>query len=330
MKESYYLFSNGTLSKKNNTLRLVKSTGETIDLKIAVVRDLYLFGEISLNTRCINYIGKLNIPIHFFNYYGIYTGSFYPKEAYLSGETIINQVKSHIDEEKRLKIAKEFLNGASYNILRNLKYYNSRNKNLEETISEITILKNQLNNCRSINGLMGKEGNIRKLYYNAWNKIFNKDVDFSNRIKRPPTDMINSLISYLNSLLYSVTISEIYNTKLNPTISFLHTPSERRFSLSLDISEVFKPLIVDRMIFSLINKNIISEKDFLYENNLCYLKEDSRKKVLKEFDLRLKKTIKFKPLNREISYRYLIKLECYNLIKELNNEAEYSSFKIWW
>lgn len=330
MKESYYLFSNGILSRKNNTLRLTKSTGEYIDLKIATIKDLYIFGEITFNTRCINYLNKFGIIVHFFSYYGNYSGCFYPKENFLSGETTINQVTSFLDNKKRLKIAKEFLSGASSNILRNLKYYNIRKRNLDNEIKEITILKEQLKNCSTINSLMGKEGNIRKIYYSSWKKIFNKDASFHTRIKRPPTDMINVLISYLNSLLYSVTTSEIYNTKLNPTISFLHTPSERRYSLSLDISEVFKPLIVDRMIFSLINKNIISENDFLYNFNACYLKDETKKKILKEFDTRLKKTINLKTLNREVSYRYLIRLECYNLIKEINNETEYSSFKIWW
>ena len=70
------------------------------------------------------------------------------------------------------------------------------------------------------------------------------------------------MISYCNSLLYTKILSEIYKTQLNPTISYLHQPGTNRFSLSLDISEIFKPLIVDRMIFAMLNKNQITQDDF--------------------------------------------------------------------
>lgn len=195
---------------------------------------------------------------------------------------------------------------------------------------KIEYLKQQLEKCNDEKEVMGVEGNIRKIYYESWQKIFNKDIEFEKRVKRPPDNMINTLISFINTLVYTQTLSEIYKTQLNPTISYLHSPGEKRFSLCLDISEVFKPLIVDRMIFSLINKNIITEDDFDYESNFCYLKEKARKKILQTFDERMKQTIKHRELNRSVSYRHLIRLECYKLIKNIIENKEYESFKMWW
>lgn len=83
----------------------------------------------------------------------------------------------------------------------------------------------------------------------------------------PPDNMINSLISFVNTLIYTKVLSEIYHTQLNPTISYLHEPGVRRFSLSLDIAEVFKPLIGDRVIFSLLNRKQITEDSFTKELN---------------------------------------------------------------
>jgi len=88
--------------------------------------------------------------------------------------------------------------------------------------------------------------------------------------------MINSLISFVNSLIYTTVLSEIYKTQLNPTISYLHEPGVKRFSLCLDIAEIFKPLIGDRMIFSLLNKNQITEDDFEEDSNYLYLKESAK------------------------------------------------------
>ncbi|WP_426709402.1 type I-B CRISPR-associated endonuclease Cas1b [Cetobacterium sp. SF1] len=330
MGESYYLFSDGTLSRKDNVLRLKTATGEHKDLKIEVTRDVYLFGEVTLNTKCLNYMGQLKIPVHIFNYYGYYTGSFYPKEVNVSGKLLIKQVETFLNEEKKLKVAKEFILGGSHNILRNLKYYNNREKDLNQEIIEIESLREKIKKISSVEELMGIEGNIRKIYYDSWKKIFNKEVEFEKRVKRPPDNMVNTLISFINTLVYTAVLSEIYKTQLNPTISFLHAPGERRFSLCLDIAEIFKPLIADRMIFTLVNKNMISEKDFDEESNFYYLKEKARKMILKEFDDRLKETIKHRTLNKYVSYRHLMRLECYKLIKFMTENEEYNSFKIWW
>ena len=142
--------------------------------------------------------------------------------------------------------------------------------------------------------------------------------------------MINTLISYLNSLVYTTVLSEIYKTQLNPTISYLHEPGVSRFSLSLDIAEIFKPLIADRMIFSILNKNQIREKHFSKGLDYLHLSEQGSKIILAEYDKRLKQTISHRELGREVSYRYLIRLECYKLIKHLCNEKKYDSFVMWW
>ena len=134
----------------------------------------------------------------------------------------------------------------------------------------------------------------------------------------------------LNSVLYTKTLSIIYQTQLNPTISYLHEPGTKRFSLTLDITEVFKPLIVDRTIFSLLNKNIITKEDFIKEDYYLKMKEESVKKAIKELDSTLKRTIMHQNLKREVTYEKLIKLELYKLIKHLMDDKKYEGFKMWW
>ncbi|BCJ95329.1 CRISPR-associated endonuclease Cas1 [Anaerocolumna cellulosilytica] len=330
MSESFYLFSDGELKRKDNVLRMTAPDGNFKDIKVNMTRDIYLFGEVSLNTKTLNYAGQLSLPIHIFNYYGFYTGSFYPKETNVSGNLLVEQVNHYTNEEQRLIIAKEFIEAASYNILRNLRYYNERERDLESSISEIKGLRNEIKRTSDIHSLMGVEGSIRKVYYNCWTSIINQEVDFEKRVKRPPDNMVNTLISFVNSLVYTSCLTEIYVTQLNPTISYLHSPGERRFSLSLDISEIFKPLISDRIIFSVLNRNMITEKDFERDSNYYYLKDGGRKKVLKEYDECLNRTIKHKELGRNVSYRHLIRLECYKLIKHLIGDKKYEGFKIWW
>lgn len=328
--ETFYIFKDGDLKRKDNSIVITSLEGDKKNLKAEVADEIYLFGEVNLNTKLLNFISQKGIILHVFNYYGFYSGSYYPRETNISGYLLVQQVRNYDDEEKRLRIAKEILKASSYNIYRNLRYYNGRGINLEEQMKNIDSLIKKLDYGKSINELMGLEGNIRKIYYSTWNSIVKQDINFEKRVKRPPDNMINSLISFVNSLIYTTVLSEIYKTQLNPTISFLHEPGTKRFSLCLDIAEIFKPLIGERMIFSLLNKNQITEDDFDRESNFIYLKESGKRKILMEYDKRLEQTIAHKDLGRDVSYRYLIRLECYKLIKDIIGEKEYTGFKIWW
>ena len=330
MNKSYYLFTSGELKRKDHSLVLIKNDHGLVDIPIERVYDLYVFSELSFNTKLLNFLGSKGICLHLFNYYEYYSGSFYPREQAVAGQLLVKQVSYYEDSDKRLFLAKEFIKSAAHNIRRNLKYYNSRGKDLSSYLLTVENYILLLDNCRTIEEVMGVEGNIRKVYYESWNIIVNAEIDFNKRIKRPPDNMINSLISFLNSMMYTKVLSEIYRTQLNPTISYLHVPGVKRFSLALDVAEVFKPLVVDRVIFSLLNKNMISENDFVRETNYLKLKEDALKIIVKEFESALKRTVKHRKLNRSVSYQYLIRLELYKLIKHLLGEGVYEGFKIWW
>ena len=330
MKQSYYLYKSGRIQRKDNTIEIAYKDNTRRSIPIERISDIYVMTEFDFNTSLINYLSQFGINVHFFNYYGFYTGTYYPKESIVSGKLLIKQVENYINKEKRLKIAKEFIEAASYNIYRNLTYYNNRGKDLKEHMKEIEFLRTQISLCKDVQELMGIEGNIRKVYYDTWNIIINQDIEFEKRIKNPPDNAINSLISYVNTIIYTRVLSEIYKTQLNPTISYLHEPSERRFSICLDIAEIFKPIIGDRLIFSMLNKNQITEKDFEKNLNFLYIKEEARKSITKEIDARLQTTIKHKTLGREVSYEYLIRLEIYKLIKHLIEDTPYEGFKMWW
>lgn len=324
--KDYYIFKNGRITRKDNSIFL-ETNGGDIPIPINEIYSLYLFGEIDLNTKALNFLAKNGIVVHFFNYYGWYTGSFYPKEELLSGEVVVRQAEHYLDKEKRIYIAMEFIRGAIHGFIYNLKRYKEVDENI---IKKLNIYLNSLIDCNDIAALMGLEGNARELYYSTFSVIIKQDIDFDKRVKHPPDNMMNALISFLNSLVYTQVLKEIYMTQINPTISYLHEPFYRRFSLALDIAEIFKPIYADRIIFELLNNRQITEKHFDKDLNCCYLKEDGRKIVVKAFDEKMNTTIIHKKLKRSISYKKIIRLEIYSLIKHLLNEDMYKHFKIWW
>ena len=265
MKNSLYIYQNGELSRKDNTLRFTSEEGGKKDIPVNSISEIYFFGEDTVNTKLITFLAQNNIIVHFFNYYDFYVSSLVPREMKVSGKLLVKQVEHYTDKEKRIELAKEFVKSAGNNIYRNLRYYNGRGKDVKDAMNEITYLLKEVGGCDNIQQLMGVEGNIHKIYYSKWNVIIDQETDFTTRVKRPPDNMVNTLISYINSLVYTTVLGEIYKTQLNPTISYLHEPGVSRFSLSLDIAEIFKPLIADRLIFSLLNK-ILALIDWLEIN----------------------------------------------------------------
>ncbi|MGE5681393.1 MAG: type I-B CRISPR-associated endonuclease Cas1b [Bacillota bacterium] len=361
MKRNYYILSSGKLIRRQGTLYFEPGennepvempdddelqagdqsgfeTEETEEprhiprkpIPVEDIESIYCFSELRFNTKFLNFIAQKQITLHLFNYYGYYSGSFYPREPFISGKLLVEQVNAFNDSSRRIEIARRFIEGAADNMLKNLQYYNVRNKDMSFFIDEIKKLYENIGTTADIRELMGIEGNIRSLYYKAWPLIIDTDLEFVRRERRPPTNPVNALISFGNSLVYTTVLSEIYKTQLNPLISFLHEPGERRFSLSLDIAEIFKPLLSDRVIFSLLNKKQIQKKHFSEELNMCYMNEDGRKIYLQEYDEKLKTTIHHRNLKKSVSYRHLIRLECYKLIKHIIGEKDYKPFKIWW
>jgi CRISPR-associated protein Cas1 len=334
MKRTYYLFNPGLLQRRDNTLKFTPYDEEGNSQKprflpVENVAELYCFGNLDTNSAMYNFLGQQQIPVHFFDYYENYTGSFMPRDGLISGKMLLAQVKMHNSTPERIALARLIIEGAAFNMLKNLRYYNTRGKDLIPIIEDIESLSQKINEVSKTDELMGIEGNIRKNYYEAFELIIN-DFSMSGRSYRPPLNQVNALISFGNMMCYSQCLRAIHQTQLNPAISFLHSPGERRFSLALDVAEIFKPLLVDRVIFKVLNKKMIQNNHFDEKLNRTVLKENGKKIFVQAFEDRLTETIKHRTLNRSVSYKHLMKLECYKLQKHFLKIEKYKPFKMWW
>ena len=330
MKKTIYIFSDGELKRKDSTLFFEGENGRKF-IPVENTCEIMIFGEVTLNKRFLEFLTQSEIILHFFNHYGYYVGSYYPIEHLNSGYMILKQAEHYNDESKRLYLAQKFVEGAYKNIRQVLKYYSNRGKNLEDAIYSIEKLGESVDSTSTINELMAIEGNIREYYYRTFDEIIqNPDFKFDFRSKRPPQNFLNTLISFGNSLMYTVALGEIYKTHLDPRIGFLHATNFRRFSLNLDVSEIFKPIIVDRTIFTLLSKKMVTKEDFEEDAEGLLLKEKGKKVFVQEFEDKLATTIKHRSLSSNVSYRRLIRLELYKLEKHLIEEEQYKPFIAQW
>lgn len=338
MKRNFYIFNPGIIERKDNTLKFTPVAYDENEeeikqqprfIPIEDVAELYAFGSLRANSALFNFLGQKDIPVHFFDYYENYTGSFMPRGGLLSGKALLAQAAAFQNKKKRVEIARKFIIGAAWNMLMNLNYYNRRGKDLQKVIDTIKQHTNTLSNANQVDEIMGIEGNIRQAYYTAFDIILD-DFNMGTRTKQPPENEVNTLISFGNMMCYTETLRSIHQTQLNPTISFLHSPGERRYSLALDISEIFKPIIVDRVIFKVLNKHALNISHFDNKLNRCLLNEKGKKIFVKAMEERYNETFRHRSLGRNVSYKHLIKLECYKLLKDIMGIEEYKPFKMYW
>lgn len=330
MKKSLYIFSDGELKRKDNTLFYETEAGKRF-LPVEDTKEIMAFGEVTFNKKLLEFLSQKEILVHYFNYYGYYMGTFYPREHLNSGYMILRQAEHYQDQEKRIALAREFVRGAYRNIRQVLKYYQNRGRELSDLICSIENEAQEIDNCSDISQLMAVEGHMRERYYHAFDIIINnKDFRFQERTRRPPKNNLNVLISFGNSIIYTMILSEIYKTHLDPRIGFLHATNFRRFTLNLDVAEIFKPIIIDRLIFSLLDKKMITKNDFVSQAGGLLLKEKGKKIFIEELDKKMETTIKPKKLGRSVSYRRLLRLELYKLEKHLMGEQSYEPFVATW
>src|SRR2546423_2029060 len=124
--KNYYVLSNGRVKRENNTVTIENAEGQKKPIPVEDVDSLYLYGEVDLNTRLLNFLSQKKIPLHVFNYYGFYSGSYYPREYLHSGFLLVHQVAHYGNPESRCALAREMVRGAAHSILRNVAYYERR------------------------------------------------------------------------------------------------------------------------------------------------------------------------------------------------------------
>lgn len=315
MGEAYYLLKSGTLSKSSNSLAL-KNENENIEIPLEAVDTLMVFGNVTFTTPALSLLSEKKIPAILFSERGWYITSLQPENYLQSGVVLAKQVEHQIDYNKRMYIARKIVIGAARNM---------RKVTARLGAEKSPILEAQINSAKTIHELMGIEGNIHIKYLEILDTKLPNKFKIDSRSRRPPGNYINSMMSYLYSVLYGIVAAEIFGTHLSPSVSYLHELSERRSSLALDMAEIFRPIFCDRTILRLINLRIIDESDFVSEGGI-FMNEKGKRKVLQEFDNKMQETIYVPSLRRKVSNRRLIKLELYKLERHVLGDTEFKPY----
>ncbi|MEE6209185.1 type I-B CRISPR-associated endonuclease Cas1b [Salarchaeum sp. III] len=330
MTDNYHVFSDGRLERQNDTVRLVTEDDEKKYLPIENAEAVFLHGQIDFNTRLVSFLNDQGVAVHVFGWNDYYAGSVMPERGQTSGRTLVEQVRAYDDSEHRRNIARKIIAGSIHNMRANIKYYDSRDHDFEHALNKLESQQDALNPSLDVSELMGVEATARRAYYSTFDDILPDGFVFGGREYNPPKNEVNSLLSFGNALVYANIVSAIRATALDPAVSYLHEPGDRRYSLALDLADIFKPLLADRVIFRVVNRNQLGLDDFEDRLNACLLNEQGRQTYSKAFEETLDQTVEHPRLKRKVSYQHLLRVETYKLKKHLLTGEEYTPFKRWW
>lgn len=358
MPHDHYLFSNGRLRRRQNTLWFEKATpdrvpetdagdtgapsgaptGERTVLPVEAVDALHLFGEVDLNSKLIVFLAQNRIPAHVYDYYGNYAATLYPREDLLSGRLTIAQAEHYLRPRKRLVLARAFVDASLFNIRRTLLYYERRVPDAAAVRTALAVVEREAARVPdepAVPELMAAEGRARDAYYRAWPAVLGpataEAFPYDGRSRRPPQNALNAALSFGNALCYALCVKALYRTALDPTLSFLHEPGDRRYSLALDLAEVFKPLLVDRALFRLLKTGVLQPRHFEPRLGGVYLTDAGRRRFVGAWDERLRRTVRHRGLGRHVSYERLVRLDAYRLVRHLTDPNDaYVGFRAWW
>jgi CRISP-associated protein Cas1 len=309
------------------------------------IDEVVVLGEVTLTASAIHLLLERDIEITFLGPYGQFKGRLSPpfsKNAILR----MAQYRAHQDMSKRCDLARRFVIGKLMNQRTLLQRYQRRQSDAEmkQAIEQINTLLHQLaalsldrtavpqrlaggdNRIAGtpLEAILGMEGAGSAAYFRCFGKLLSdpQQWPFPGRVKRPPTDPVNALLSFGYSLLTNKVASAVQLVGFDHFVGYLHSSFYGRPSLALDLVEEFRPIIVDSVVLSLLNNRMVTPQDFVVEVGAYRLKQEKRNLFFTRFEERLNEEVQHPLFGYKTTYRRCIELQARLLGKHLTGEID--------
>jgi CRISPR-associated protein Cas1 len=333
---SLYVVEQGTYLQKEQGRFILKAPGqnESMEIPMREVERILVFGNIQLSTAVISSCLQLHIPVIFLSQLGEYKGHLWSAEI-TDLTTEAKQFERQHDQTFRLSTARAIV----YGKLWNSKIFLLR-QNRKRQLTEVTNAIERLNQAMAVlanpdldltlEQVRGYEGTGANQYFQTFaHLITNPGFSWSGRNFHPPTDPVNSLLSFGYTLLFNNVFSLLLAEGLNPYLGHLHGAERQKAYLAFDLMEEFRSPIVDTLVLRLINQKTIRPTDFTWpqENNGVYLTGSARRVFLKHFEQRINEPVSHPDVKEKVTYRRVIQLQVQRYQKALLGNHPYLSFQ---
>ena len=324
-----HILSDGILRRKDQSLLLDTETGH-YDIPGRNTDIINIFSDVILDSGFLLTASRNGITVNVFDSKGHLLGSYFPNRPLRSPKVTIEQLNAYRDEKHRCELAKAFILGSIHNCRLNIRYYNKNRPDpaYDSVLDDVKMLEQRIKECKRYGNLLMLEARVRSLYYSCFDSfIVEEGFPYERRTRQPPQNELNAMISFGNTILYSYIATEINKTALDVRVGFLHATNSRMESLNLDIAELFKPLIVDRAVFTLINRRQMRPDAHFAksEGDGVYLNAEGKRLFLEALDDKLH--VHITEHGRSLTYTELITEEVRKLIRHFKTGEKYSPFK---
>ncbi len=322
------ILSDGILRQRDFSL-MFESDNSSTDIPVNTTNVINIYSDVVFDTGFLKKAMNKGITVNVFARNNKLVGSFCPNSPLKSSRVTHEQLMAYHDPLHRLELARAFVLGSIHNLRLNIRYYNKQEPAAlyNTALRKIDKLYKEIKLCESYDDLLILEAQVRREYYACFDSFIGAEgFAFERRTRRPPHNEINAMLSFGNTVLYNLLATELYRSPLDVRLGFLHATGRRFESLNLDIAEIFKPLVVDRVVFSLVNRKMIRPEHFRQEKDGgVYLTGEGVRVFLQAVYDKLDTVVTVK--DKKMNYNRIIAEEVQKLVRHFRNNEKYIPFK---
>jgi CRISPR-associated protein Cas1 len=323
MRNPLYVLEQGAKLNREGRRILITKDGETLaQVAVIQVSQVVLFGNIQVTTPALRLLLDEGVEVVLLSEEGRFYGRLVGAPGG-HGALRVNQVLCSQDLAISLKIAQQMVYGKLHNIKVFLQRYARRLESQTIHLAAIGVDQQVQRTPRTTahNSLMGVEGQGTAIYFGVWKSLLQPPWRFDGRVRRPPTDPVNVLLSFGYTVLQQNVLGAVLTAGLDPYVGFLHRLEYNRPSLALDLMEEFRPLIVDSVVLRCLNNGIIKEEHFRAgeeDERPIVLAPEGVRLFVRELETRFTQPFKHPESGEQVNYRRLFLLQAYALARTLD------------
>lgn len=323
------VLSDGILRQKDYALAFESDESES-NIPIATMNCINIYSDVVFDSGFFNRAAANGICVNLFDRKDRLIGHFVPVGPLKAPKLTHEQLAAYYDPERRLALAKAMLLACVHNIRLNIRYHRKQYDEsgvFSQAINRLDIVQKEIKACGKQEELLILEAQARNAYYDCFEDFLRADgFVFEKRSRRPPHNEINAVVSFGNVVLYNWFAVRINRSALDVRVAFLHATNKRKESLNLDLADIFKPLVVDRVALALINRRALQKKHFIWEENGgVYLSQEGKRIYLQAFYEKLEEMLTIK--DKSMHYHEIMAEEINKLIRHFREKEKYVPYK---
>ena len=286
-----------------------------LEIPAIKVDQVVIFGNGLMTPQAMDYLLKNNIDVSYMSTSGRYRGRLQPP---LTQNLPLRraQYKMGGNDYQCVKHSRTIVEAKIRNSIHLVVKKGRKDETCKQT-ARLRQLSRHVAQVKSLGRLRGLEGSASVAYFQAFRNFFKNDMGFGKRIRQPPTDPVNVLLSLGYTLLFNFVHSMINLVGLDPYQGFLHQHKHGHASLASDLMEPFRAPVVDALVLRVVNLGIIKKKDFTQNNGKLVFEKAALKRYLEEYDRKMKSKRRFEPTEKNLDFMQIIEWQCRQFARAL-------------